>query len=231
MNLVTLECPLCRGMIQVDVAAAGQHVACPLCQGTMQVPPLAAIAAAAPAPPAPPPPPPPPGRNLPPMPVMLMAVSCPGCGGAFQVPPGTAGMQLPCPTCQRLVTIPEPSAAAGSEAPETSAPPAVDAAAAAVEDVSALLPPGASAAPGAPGEQVALPQAPRPILVPPSQSPEGNGLALRDRPKILGEGADEIEVKRLSPAEKARRRTIRNVVLFVLGLAGLLAIGIYMARR
>lgn len=252
MNSVTLECPLCRGMIQVDCAMAGQQLACPLCQGTMQVPPAEALAAAI-APPiagtpayAP---------AIPPVPVTLMSLACPTCGGMFQVPPSAAGMQLPCPACGQLVTIPDASAlAAASPPPAPVRPtseleamsPAADVAsllppgaaetgaAAAGQmppsgpswDVKTLLPPGAADA-GTPGEQVALPPAPRPILAPIAGDPT---VAVKEKPKVIGRGQNEVEVRRLSPEEKARRKLIRNVILFILGLVGLLAFVIYMSR-
>jgi ribosomal protein S27E len=277
MNLVTLECPLCRGMIQVDASAAGQQVACPLCQGTMQVPPADVLAAAF-APPGPPSSPPPGfAGGMPPVPVALMPLACPTCGGMFQVPPSAAGMELPCPACGQLVTIPDPAALAAaaplpggadddrdrpqahwSAAPAAAGPQVISAAtdvasllppgAAEAEaagetaapgtawDVKALLPPGAAEA-GAPGEQVALPQAPRPILVSHTAAgsilfptPEGHVMALEEKPKVIGQGENEVEVRRLTPAEKARRKLVRNVILFVVGVAGLLAIVIYMSR-
>jgi hypothetical protein len=271
MTLVTLECPHCRGMMQVDAAAAGQQIACPLCQGTMQVPPADVLAAAMapPAPPEGPSPAPPPGfgGGLPGVPVALMPLACPACGGMFQVPPSTAGMQLPCPACGQLVTIPEPSAltaaappaaAEASDSPplapaaacEPAAtndpvlslnfsldvasllPPGAAAAGAAPQgqaaapapawDVRTLLPPGAEAA-GTPGQQMPLPSAPRPILV--SQT-----AGLQGGPKVVGPEESATAIRRLTPAEKNLRRTIKRVVLFILCLAGLLAIVIYMSR-
>lgn len=105
--------------------------------------------------------------------------------------------------------------------------------------VDSLLPPGAGYAGGLLSTEVALPSAPRPILAPRSEppagsmlvhTPDGNVVALRERPKVLGEGADEVEIKRLSPAEKARRRMVRSVIVFILCLGCLLAFVIYMSR-
>jgi len=271
MTLVTLECPHCRGMMQVDAAAAGQQIACPLCQGTMQVPPADVLAAAMapPAPPEGPSPAPPPGfgGGLPGVPVALMPLACPACGGMFQVPPSAAGLQLPCPACGQLVTIPDAStltAAAslvGEEASDSAplAPPSAAEPAATTAgtlslslslDVASLLPPGAAeagAAPqgqaaalapgwdvrsllppgaegaGSPGQQMPLPAAPRPILV-------SQAAGLQGGPKVVGPEESATEIRRLTPAEKNLRRTIKRVVLFILCLAGLLAIVIYMSR-
>ena len=59
-----------------------------------------------------------------------------------------------------------------------------------------------------------------------------NKLArIKDRPKVVGEGDDAVEVRRLSPEEKARRRAVRNVILFIVGVAILLAYVVYQSRR
>ena len=34
---VPLQCPLCGGLLQIDTALAGQHVACPLCQANVEI--------------------------------------------------------------------------------------------------------------------------------------------------------------------------------------------------
>jgi ribosomal protein S27E len=221
MNLVTLECPRCRGMIQVDSSAAGRQVECPLCTGTMQIPSAEALAAAPPTPPpaySQPPPVPPPmppmPRGMPRVPVDLMSVACPSCGGTFQVPPSTAGMQLPCPACRQLVSIPEMT---GPSLPADAS-----------EPVESLLPPGAANAATLPGEQMPLPAAPRPAFVAPAT--EGDRLVVQERPKVMGEGHEAVELRRLSPEEKARRRAVRNAILFLLGLAVLLAYIVYKSR-
>ncbi|MDX1944735.1 MAG: hypothetical protein SFU86_04945, partial [Pirellulaceae bacterium] len=87
--------------------------------------------------------------------------------------------------------------------------------------VDTLLPPGAapvSTAAAAPGAQVAIPAAPQkaPVLAPGAvamPTPDGGVVAVRDKPKTLGRGDSEIELRRLSPEEKARRRFRRNLIL------------------
>lgn len=74
-----------------------------------------------------------------------------------------------------------------------------------------------------------LPAAPRPVLVTAAPN-DANPLAVKDRPKIVGKGMDQVEVRRLTPEEKARRRAVRNVILFLLGLAVLLAFIVYNSR-
>jgi hypothetical protein len=51
---------------------------------------------------------------------------------------------------------------------------------------------------------------------------DGQFRTVRDAGKVIGHGDDEVELKRLTPEEKARRRFIRNVIMAVLclGLLG-----------
>ena len=235
MNLVTLECPLCRGMIQVDAASGGQQVACPLCRGMMQVPALDLLAAIAQPPPPPafasPPPtppavPPPMPRPFAAVPMELMSLSCPSCGGMFQVPPSAAGMQLPCPTCRQMVTIPDAAPASMSATPSFSPRQATPEES---EPLESLLPPGAADPSVVPQSESPLPAAPRPVLV--TAGPvDANPLAVRNQPKFVGQGMDQVEIRRLTAEEKARRRAVRNVILFVISVAILLAFVVYKSR-
>ena len=73
-----------------------------------------------------------------------------------------------------------------------------------------------------------LPAAPRQLLAAPAT--EGDLLVVKERPKVMGEGHDAVELRRLSPEEKARRRAMRNAILFLLGLGVLLAYIVYKSR-
>jgi hypothetical protein len=87
------------------------------------------------------------------------------------------------------------------------------------------LPPGAAAgdaAAQAAGDQVALPAAPKKAPVVPANvpagaivvpTPEGGFVTVRETPKTIGHGEEEIEVRRLSSQEKAARR-LRNNLIF-----------------
>ena len=155
----------------------------------------------------------------------LMSLACPSCGGMFQVPPSAAGLELPCPTCRQIVTIPGPA-----PAPITATPPPLpqvppeDS-----EPVESLLPPGAADPGVVPQAEMPLPAAPRPVLVTVAPS-DANPLAIMDRPMTVGEGVDQVEVRRLTPEEKARCRAVRNVILFAIGVAILLAFIVYKSR-
>jgi hypothetical protein len=102
----------------------------------------------------------------------------------------------------------------------------------------ALLPPGAIDEPTlAPGREQALPEpekqlAPGEFAPPPGELPgeglvtlptaDGHYRTVRDAGKVIGHGEEELELRRLTPEEKARRRTFRNIimVLFCLALLG-----------
>jgi hypothetical protein len=104
-----------------------------------------------------------------------------------------------------------------------------------------LLPPGTStAAAGAPGpgEQVAIPAAPLPLPhvmgssgTEAVQLPAADGpLALKDSPKIVGSGDDEVELRRLAPEEKARRRFRKGIILWTLCILVLVAVFYFFTR-
>jgi ribosomal protein S27E len=237
-----VACPLCQGTMQVPpaealaaafappappagppsvapamppVPVALMPLACPTCGGMFQVPPSAA------------------GMQLP----------CPSCGQLVTIPDASAlaaavpppapppapvaetepmhvtSESQPTPGPADIASLLPPGAATGFAA-AVAVPQSSD------WDVKTLLPPGASET-GAATEQVPLPPAPRPVLVPPTG---GQAIAIVEKPKVIGQGENEVEVKRLSPEEKARRRMVRNVILFVIGLMILLAFVVYMSR-
>jgi len=126
------------------------------------------------------------------------------------LPPGAASLPMP-----QTDTPPEPSR------------PAL---------VDALLPPGAitdGATTTTPGEQVAIPAAPQraPIAMPSQPAgtialptPDGGFVALKETPKTIVHGDEEIEVRRLTPQEKAARRFRRNLILGCICIAILAAV-------
>jgi ribosomal protein S27E len=99
---------------------------------------------------------------------------------------------------------------------------------------AALLPPGAEHTPGTamPGEERPLPPLTQPTPATPPTAPpgmvvlptaDGRYKVVKDTAKVIGRGADEVELRRLTPEEKARRRMIRNLVLafICIGILGL----------
>jgi hypothetical protein len=249
MPVVPLQCPLCAGLIQIDTALAGQTAICPLCEGVIGLPPAEALAAAfsppagdASAGPLPP------ADDLPPQSDRLPPSSKP----ATPRPPPEPLFRRPTedrlPPAAKLQAVEQPAErpveqndaiesllppGAGVVGP----PPAVTEPAPARPKklIDSLLPPGAASASAAaaPGEQVPIPAAPRrgpltPIQLPAGTAavptPDGGFVTIKDTPKTIVHGDEEIEVRRLTPAEKAQRRFRRNLILGGICLAILLAV-------
>ena len=132
--------------------------------------------------------------------------------------------------------LPSGTAAAGlvaSEAEETFSRHAV---------VDTLLPPGAPFDPAAMStEQVVLPDAPPPaprpmpaaatgrLIVP---TPDGDYVTVENKEgvKTISDRGEEIEIRKLSPEERLRRRRVKNAVMFTLAIL-LLAVVIYIMTR
>ena len=217
MQLATIECPLCGRKQDIDVGKAGQTIACSLCSGMMQLPAPDDLQGVLP-PPAPPPPPPAPPPVQPPVywgirppvPLELMSIDC-SCGNRFQVPPGAAGLRLPCPACGQLVTI--PVAAAAALAPAAAAEP----------PISEPLPSGVLLPPSV-GEGAEDPAHEMPLLPPTATSWTPTTAA------AYPEGEARLDPRREAAAKRARRRMVRNVVLWTIGMIALLATIVYLSR-
>ncbi|MFN0017701.1 MAG: hypothetical protein ACKVP0_05530 [Pirellulaceae bacterium] len=108
--------------------------------------------------------------------------------------------------------------------------------------VDTLLPPGAPADPAAmPTEQVALPDAPPPapkpvpvagpgrIVVP---TPDGDFVTVENKEgvKTITDRGEEIEIRKLSPEERLRRRRVKNFVMFTFAMI-LLGVVIFIFLR
>lgn len=180
-------------------------------------------------------------------------VACPACGGWIAVTAGMAGTAACCPLCAAAFQVPAPSAAVPSPAhvavPEPAAP--VVAASTPRHEASASTtpPPGmATSTVGEPVEAKVSPpiapaigrQPPPPAASEPPSTfdiPEdvlaatghgvepGAGLQFHEpAAKIVGHGANAIELRRLTPEEKDARRRRRNVLVLLTGAAILIAI-------
>ncbi len=133
--------------------------------------------------------------------VTLFAVACPGCRATVGVGSDLIEQIACCPLCGGAFRVPDPGPLPASE-PAT--PPSETVA----TDRSVMLPPD-SVADGA--------AAPAPLrLQPPTH-------------RIAGPDG-EIELRRLSPEEKARRRVRRNLVLVIAGVTILLVLAAILAR-
>jgi hypothetical protein len=109
--------------------------------------------------------------------------------------------------------------------------------------VDALLPPGAPAdAAAMPAEQIALPDAPAPaprpvpaagpgrVVLP---TPDGDFVTVEDKAGVttISDRGEEIEIRKLSPAERTRRRRVKNIVMFTLAVLLLVIVIVIMTRK
>lgn len=89
--------------------------------------------------------------------------------------------------------------------------------------IDTLLPPGAPsdlAAGAVPLQEVPLPSAPVPVSKPLATAPAGTFIALQEKESVvtIGHGDNEVTIRKLSPEEKARRRRIKNLVMYAFGI-------------
>lgn len=109
--------------------------------------------------------------------------------------------------------------------------------------VDTLLPPGAPTGSAAvPTDQVALPEAPAPaprpipaaapgrVVLP---TPDGDFVTVEDKQgvKTISDRGEEIEIRKLSPAERARRRRVKNILMFTLAVVLLVVVILIMTRN
>jgi len=160
----------------------------------------------------------------------LLAVACPTCFGAVAVGAKLFGLAADCPLCGQGFLVPTKAAAvsaapqaapAASSAASSAAPSAARAAAASAEhpwpQAGASVPDGTLAEHATAAEDAAV----APDLVP---------MRFRDPVVTVGSGENVVELRRLSPEEKARRRTRRNVIMLLTGLSILMAIVLTLGR-
>ena len=109
--------------------------------------------------------------------------------------------------------------------------------------VDTLLPPGAPSDPAAvPPEHVALPDAPPPARKPmpaagPGRlvlpTPDGDYVTVENKEgvKTISDRGEEIEIRKLSPEERARRRRVKNIVMFTFAIIILAVVILLMSRK
>lgn len=213
---MSLGCPICQGAFQVVPEMAGQQVACPHCQSPVGIPDLWNVGAPPIAPDAMPPMEAPPvmepdGEN---MPVVRSGKKKKRIEASIAdlLPPGAESLPPEVP-------VENPAAPVADD-------PALLAA--------ALLPPGAATAGKAVvGEQKAISTTPakRPVKLPmPAHgvvvpTPDGGYATLQDKPAMVQTAAGPVEVRKLSPEEKARRRLRMNIIMFVICMVILIVAG------
>lgn len=216
-----LSCPVCTGPFQVTAELAGQQVHCPHCQQVVTVPDVGGSF--------------PPGYSAPPLPTYSPGYPPPAAApiapptvsaGAVDpndlYPPGyqpaTAKKEplLPRetpapPRPERL--RPEPLKPAVSD---PLLPPSTGGAAPRPKDGSDLLPPGAAGASQAVAERKPLPASiptrSKDVVMIPT---EKGYIGVHEPVKTVLHHGEEVELRKLTPEEKARRRVVRNTILFL----------------
>jgi hypothetical protein len=163
--------------------------------------------------------------------VPLVAVACPSCFAALAVGTDLAGLPADCPLCGGGFRVPPLEVPA---APRDAMPPTR-----AVADAAPGRRPDRTSETARPRDvvpQATAAAAPRADLsVAPETSlqepqPESE-LAVREPMRTVGSGDGAIVLRRLSPAERAARRTRRNLVMLVGGVSILLTIVLLLGRK
>jgi phage FluMu protein Com len=213
-----LSCPVCAGLFQVTAELSGQEVHCPHCEQVVTVPDLGG--AFSPGYSEPPPSYPlsyPPEPMEPPQKTSAGAID-----ESHMYPPGFG----PAKAKQEQERPREPSAPRRSEpASDPLLPPVTGGAAMRPRDASDLLPPGAASATGATIERKPLPtsipaRSKDVVLIP----TEKGYVGVQEPVKTITHRGEEVELRKLTHEEKARRRVVRNTILFAFCIITLIVV-------
>ena len=150
----------------------------------------------------------------------LLALACPTCFGAMAVGTDLLGKAAECPLCGCGFRVPLTGIA------DTPSRPAVAASAAspAAEQPARPRHHHRETTPNAPLPKPAGPPATETTFdEPPPQAPVKE-LQFQDPVRTVGSGDQVIALRRLTPAEKAVRRTRRNLIMMLTGVSILMAI-------
>ena len=138
----------------------------------------------------------------------LFVVACPGCRGWCAAAVSLAGQAAVCPQCAAAFVVPHPAAI-----------PAPIPAPILLEQAAADAPAPSSAA----TEPLPTFELPDTLLVPGAAPPD---LQFREPVKVVGQGPNAIELRRLTPEEKGARRRRRSFIMLLTGAAILIAIAV-----
>ena len=98
---IEFACPECGLPVRTPLATAGKKGKCPSCGAIVPIPESPSVAVASR------PANVPPARTRPVAPPQQIDFSCPHCGNLVRSPPGAAGKKGRCPSCSRVVDIPD----------------------------------------------------------------------------------------------------------------------------
>lgn len=162
----------------------------------------------------------------------LVAVACPACFGALAVGTDLAGLPADCPLCGSgfrvpslaLPSTPQPSyprARTEDESPQKHRPAAERELSSRPQETARQEQPAVASSAGSTLDSAAAWQKPQ----------ADSGLAVREPVRTVGSGDGTIVLRQLSPAERAARRTRRNLVMLVGGVSILLTIVLLLGRK
>ena len=98
---IEFACPECGLPVRTPLATGGKKGKCPSCGAIVPIPESPSVAVASR------PANVPPARTRPVAPPQQIDFSCPHCGNLVRSPPGAAGKKGRCPSCSRVVDIPD----------------------------------------------------------------------------------------------------------------------------
>ena len=151
----------------------------------------------------------------------LLALACPTCFGAMAVGTDLLGQAAECPLCgcgfrvplTGVADTPSPPAMAASAASPATEPPARQRHE--LREATPNPPPPKPASP--PSKENAFDE-------PPTRAAPVKELQFQDPVRTVGSGDQVIELRRLTPEEKAVRRARRNLIMMLTGVSILMAI-------
>lgn len=163
----------------------------------------------------------------------LLAVACPTCFGAIAVGEELFGEPADCPVCGSGFRVPRQTVSANPKRPTGTRP--VDPQPRGTADGAAGRRSAREATDSAPAA------APAAISAPIADSPDateavsdsapGGEYRFREPVRTVGVGDEAVELRRLSPEEKSRRRTRRTFIIMLTGVSILMSIVLTLGRK
>ena len=152
----------------------------------------------------------------------LLAVACPTCFGAIAVGADQLGQAAECPLCGCGFRVPVSAIA------DTPQQPALAASAASTPAAEPPARPrkhrGESTPKPTPPTPASQPAPEAPFAQPQPQAAPVAGLQFQEPVRTVGSGDQVITLRRLTPEERAVRRTRRNLIMMLTGVSILMAI-------
>ena len=160
----------------------------------------------------------------------LLAVACPTCCGAIAVSADLQGKSAECPLCGGGFRVPLPYASA-QPSPASAPAQRVKRRRKSKPDAQPLTSPtDRQPAPDSASDSVPPGDPPQPATDTDTDT-DTDTMRFREPVRTIGSGDRVIELRRLSPEEKASRRGRRNLVMLLSGLSILMVIVLLLGRK